>query len=262
MAKKRPSQEVEKVAPREVTFADVLGKDDINAGFEDADQSAYAIPFLTILQTNSPQCDEDDEDYIDGAKPGMIYNTVSNSLQKEITIIPVKYQRQFIEWIPRSDGGGLVGYHSATEALRLMEGSTRNDKGVPILENGHELKDHRNHFVLVVETGEQALISMTSSQIKTSRKWMSNMQALKVLVKGQKVTPPMYSSVYKFSTIKQENDKGKWYGWTYEFERFVNQKEFEAAKDFKKMIDGIDLSSFMSGAAALQKTEGDSPSEY
>jgi hypothetical protein len=238
-------------------FGIALGKDDINAGFEEADQSAYAIPFLTILQNNSPQCDDDDPDYVKEAKAGKIYNTVSGELYDSVKIIPVKYQRQFIEWIPRTEGGGLVAYHTADAAVELMSNATKNEKGVPILKNGHELKDHRNHFILVVSSKEQAIVSMTSSQIKKSRRWMSNMGALKVVINKQKVTPPMYASVYLLGTIKEENDKGKWYGWTIEFSRFVNNDEFEAAKEFKKMIDSIDLSSFMAGAANLQKTEAD-----
>ena len=54
--------------------------DDLSKGFENMTQEDIALPFVRILGQLSPQVTEGDAKYIDGAKPGMIYNTVTNEV--------------------------------------------------------------------------------------------------------------------------------------------------------------------------------------
>ena len=49
-------------------------------GFENMTQDDLALPFVRILGQLSPQVTDGDAKYIDGAKPGMIYNTVTSEL--------------------------------------------------------------------------------------------------------------------------------------------------------------------------------------
>ena len=53
---------------------------DAGAGMENVTADDLQIPFLSILQSNSPQLDESEGKYIDGAKAGMILNTVTNEI--------------------------------------------------------------------------------------------------------------------------------------------------------------------------------------
>ena len=46
-------------------------------GFENMTQDDMALPFVRILGQLSPQVTDGDAKYIEGAKPGMIYNTVT-----------------------------------------------------------------------------------------------------------------------------------------------------------------------------------------
>ena len=63
---------------------------DAGRGMEEADKDSYAIPFLAILQGLSPQIES-----VEGARPGMICNTITNELFKECLVIPCYYQRRF-----------------------------------------------------------------------------------------------------------------------------------------------------------------------
>jgi hypothetical protein len=75
--------------------------EDAGAGFEDADANAYAIPFLQILQSGSPQCKKSDGAYIKGAEEGMFYNTVTQELydgDEGVVVIPCHYMQRFVEW--------------------------------------------------------------------------------------------------------------------------------------------------------------------
>ena len=53
---------------------------DANAGSQNMTQEDLALPFVRILGQLSPQVTDGDAKYIEGAKPGMIYNTVTSEL--------------------------------------------------------------------------------------------------------------------------------------------------------------------------------------
>ena len=207
-------------------------------GFEQADKDSYAIPFLGILQANSPQLKRSKTEYIKGAKEGQIFNTVTGEVFDELLVIPVHFERRFIEWIPRNQGGGLVAVYDVGEGSRLNALTEWNENNVPILPNGNELRDTRMHYVLT-ENFDLCVISMTSTQLKKSKKWMSQMRAIKVEGKDNSpITPDMFTHVYKLSTGEESNEKGDWYGWVIEREGFINTKnQYRQGQDAYKMID-------------------------
>jgi len=206
------------------------------SGFEESDKDAFAIPFIRILQTNSNQANEDEESYIEGAKPGMFYNTVSNALYgKEITVIPVHYARSFIEWMP--DRGGFVTDHKNN--LSIYDQAAR-EGSLNLLPNGHIITDTRNHFIIVVgEAPDAGIFSLTSTNIKHSKKWMSNMKNLR-LPNGK--SAPMFSSYYKMKSVLNKNDQGTWYGigdkQVTAIERigWIDKKYLASVSDFREMV--------------------------
>lgn len=219
-------------------------EDDANTGFEEADRDAYAIPFLTILQSSSPQCKKSDGAYIKGAEEGMLYNTVSQQVYKGeegIEIIPVHYKRAFIEWKPRDSGGGFVAEHNAADGQDLLRHSVRDDKGHDMLPNGNLLSDTRSHYVIILHadgTFEPAVIAMTSTQMKKSRRWMTVMQNRKMVrADGTPFTPPMFSHKYRASTVPESNDQGSWFGWKLTTgEQLSDVNLYAAAKQFRDAI--------------------------
>lgn len=204
---------------------------DSGKGFETADRNAYAIPFLTILQDLSPQVKKSSPEYINGAEAGMLYNSVTEKFydgEEGILIIPVFYHRNFIEWTPRSSGGGFVAIHS-TEP----EGAKWTEDNNYCLSNGNELTDTRNHYIIMVEELKPALICMSRTQLKKSKKWMSQLQALKFEGTNKKLfTPPMFANVFKISTIIERKDNFQWFGFKLERVRDVTIKEYTVSKGF------------------------------
>jgi len=58
-------------------------EDDARKGLGNLTQEDLALPFLKILGQLSPEVNKRDGKYVQGAEPGMIYNTVSeNSLME------------------------------------------------------------------------------------------------------------------------------------------------------------------------------------
>lgn len=210
-----------------------------------ADSDSFAIPFLTILQSNSPQCDEDDAAYIEGAKKGLIYNTVNREMYKEIDVFPCFFSRQFIEWIQRKDGGGLVAKHNPEDHPHY-EITEIDGKFVWLMENGHTLVDSRQHYVLYrvegVETWSPALMTLASSQIKNSKRLMT------VMGEGRR-NGRLFA--FPFTTKGESNDKGSWSGWDFgegrnvvdDAELLAQAKEFqESVKSGAVTVEGEDLS--------------------
>jgi hypothetical protein len=200
------------VVPSDQSRLLALAQEDSARGFEEATRQDFAVPFLNILQSNSPQVKPKTGGYIPGAQPGMIFNSVNHHLYESVRVIPCYFQPLFIEWIPRSKGGGFVTTHPATTPLRdkaIRDGASN------LLPNGHELTYTAQHFVLVLddEGAEGALITMKSTQLKYSRRWMSLMKAATLPVEGQLIQPAMWAFSYEATTAEETNDKGTWYGW-------------------------------------------------
>lgn len=193
-------------------------EDYADVGFEDAGADAYSIPFLAILQSNSPQVKKSSGSYVAGAEEGSILNTVENVVyegEKGVLVIPCAYRQGFVEWVPRDSGGGFVAEYSAAEAPRTTRSADNRD----LLPNGNELIDTRYHSVLVVdeETGQAfpVVIAMTRTQVKKSKRWMSVMQGIKLPRKDGKglFTAPMFSHTYRLKTVPEQKDEYSWYNW-------------------------------------------------
>lgn len=205
-------------------------------GFEKAQADSYAIPFLAILQKNSPQVDSSDGAYIDGAKPGLIFDTIEGRLYESVTVVPCHYATAFVQWHDRDKGGGFVAEYD-----RIPEGANRDDRGRFVIPgtDGDYVNDTRKHYVLILDEdgARPALISMTSTQIKKSRRWMTVMNTRKMTGSDGKVfRPPMWAHSYRLSTVKEENKKGTWFGWKVEPASVVNEEIFLEGKALRDAV--------------------------
>lgn len=230
-------------------------EEDANSGFESADAEAYAIPFLSVLQSGSPQVKKSDGAYIKGAEEGMLYNTVTQEIisgEDGVEVIPCYYKRSFIKWAPRETGGGYRGEVMPSDP-QVTAGKTNAD-GQLIDAEGNELTDTRTHYVLVLDKNggyQPAVISMASSQLKKSRQWMSRMNGLKLTrADGTLFTPPMFSHTYKIGTAAESNDKGSWFGWKIEAGAPVaNAALYQAAKAFRDAVSSGEVKEQQPAAA-------------
>ena len=220
-----------------------LFEKDAGAGLEGMTTQDLAIPFLSILQTNSPQLDRNESTYIKGAVAGQIFNSVSGKVYDSVTVVPCAFQHKIVEWKPRGSGGGLVQQYNREDA---PEDVTVNDKGQMMRANGNVLIATAYHYVLIVEEGaepEQAVLPMSSTQLKKSKKWNSLMAALKMKAQdGEIFTPPTYSHSYDLTTSGESNDKGKWFGWVISNGKLIqNAKLAQLARVFSKSARQISL---------------------
>lgn len=216
---------------------------DADAGFENADRDSYAVPFLKLLQAMSPQCKRSNGAYIAGAEEGMILDTINETVtdgSEGITIIPVHYERKVIEWESTEVNSGLIAIHDIADGLEMLKHATRDDKNNDVLSNGHVLLLVNEHFVIVVgEDGslQPALIGMSKSQQKVSRKWMSQMKGLRMTGPDGSFTPPMFANRYRLSSVPENSNGNDYMNWKVEIIGPVESEEqYLAAKSFRDAV--------------------------
>ena len=213
---------------------------DANAGSQNMTQEDLALPFLKVLGQLSPEVNKRDGKYVEGAEPGMILNTVTNEVfdgTKGIDVLPVFYERKYVEWQDRGEGKGApVAIHDASSDI--MSQTTRDKSFKDRLPNGNYLENTANHFVILLgKSPTTALISMKATQLKVSRKWNSMMMGIKMQGKNGLFTPPTYSHIYNLKTVQMSNDKGTWFGWDVAKIGPVTDKSiYDIAKNFAERV--------------------------
>jgi len=218
--------------------------DDAAKGFENMTQEDMALPYVRILGQLSPQVTEGDAKYIEGAKPGMVYNTVTSEVfdgKKGIKAIPCYYKKDFPEWSDRGDGPGApVAVHLPNSPV-IQTG--KRDGSKIRLPNGNYLEETASYYVLIQNKAggmSPALITMKSTQLNVSKKWNSMMKTIQIADgKGGFAIPPMHGVVYNLASVLQKNDKGSWYGWSVTQDRIMGQEDktlYLTAKDFNTSV--------------------------
>ena len=191
-------------------------EDDAAKGLGKIGQEDLALPFLKILGQLSPEVNKRDGKYVEGAEPGMIFNSVSGELYdgvKGIDVIPCFYKLEYIEWKDRGEGLGapIAIYDSSSDIMSKTKPDANYKDRLP---NGNYIEKTASHFVIVSgDSPSTALISMKSTQLKISRKWNSMMSGIKMKGANGMFTPASFSHVYRLKTTQMSNDKGTWFGW-------------------------------------------------
>jgi hypothetical protein len=233
--------------------------EDEGAGLEDIGREELAIPFVNLLQKGSPQVDQDKKgEFIEGARPGMAVNSVTRELydtrEKGIIFIPVHRVHQFLNWIPRDDGGGLAGVFTPDdEVVRTAKRKGPRDPKKPGLFDGPDGNDLVETFtvygLLVDEDGgfERVAMSFSSTNVKSYRQFIT--MATSLLVEAEdgskkKGQPPLFSHRYLFKSKFNENESGTWYTWVPTYyggkakdARMAKDDDlYVAARSFRQMV--------------------------
>ena len=215
-------------------------EDDAAKGLGKIGQEDLALPFLKILGQLSPEVNKRDGKYVEGAEPGMIFNSVSGELYdgvKGIDVIPAFYKLEYIEWKDRGDGPGapVAIYDSSSDIMSKTKPDANYKDRLP---SGNYIEKTASHFVIVTgDSPSTALISMKSTQLKISRKWNSMMSGIKLKGKNGLFTPASFSHIYRLKTTQMSNDKGTWFGWEVsKVGPITDQQLYQQAKSFSESI--------------------------
>ena len=232
---------------------------DVGAGMENADADSFAIPFLRVLQTNSPEVDASSGRAVEGAKAGMLYNSVTGDMydgKKGCQFIPSAYQRRFLRWAPRGSSGQGFRGELLPEQVAELRGAGRIvdhegrlyyplDDGTVDRDRCDRIQDTRNHFGCVLDKADvpqKVLLSLTSTQIKKSKLLMALLAGQTREVHGQLVTPPTFLFRVRITTVPESNDQGSWFGVQFDLDGDVdNAAHYAAAREFHRTVSKGDV---------------------
>lgn len=235
---------VEEVAQLPAEFLQEIEKD-AGRGVDDMGMDDVAVPYLYVLQSNSPQVNPDHELYIEGARAGMFYNNVSGEVfdgrEVGLTVIPCAYERKYVEWVDRDSGGGFVAEHDIDSDI--LSKTKLDDKKRPRLDNGNLIVETAYHYVYMLNPNnnrwEEIIIPMKSTFLKKSRRW--NKALMSTLVPGTAIRAPRWLYPYKLTTVKESRDSNTWSNVELtRLENPVTVEQYRAAKNFaEQMSQGL-----------------------
>ena len=214
----------------------ILFREDAEKGFENVRQESLALPILKLLQNSSGEAQKRNQNYVEGAEPGMLLNTVTKRLYNGYTginVIPCYYKLEYQEWADFGTGSGRPEQIYADDSDIISK--TTKDGGKDRLSNGNYiLTVHQNYVIIVGDDAvETALISMSSSQGKISRKWQSLQMSQTVTDATGTFTPASFSHIYNLSSVLNTGKGNQWYGYAVKTVGPVTDPSlYQRAKDF------------------------------
>ena len=214
---------------------------DAQKGFENVKTESLAPPILKLLQNGSAEAQKRNQNYVEGAEPGMFLNTVTKQLydgDKGIMVIPCHYKLEYQEWADYGTGSGRPE-NIYPDTSDVLDKTTKGPDGKDRLQNGNYILTVGQHFVIILGTksSETAMISMSSSQGKVSRKWNSMMKSITLDGEQGQYTPPSFSHMYKLSSVLNTGKGNQWYCYNVEKVGMLEDaKMYERAKKFYEAI--------------------------
>jgi hypothetical protein len=214
-----------------------------------------AIPFMAVIQSNSPQRKKQDGAYIQGADEGMVFNTVTGELfdvtpgNGLLYVLLCGFKKKLLHWRDREQGGGMLGQYDIDDPITQ---DAERKGGRMVLPDGTYLVETAEHYCLLVYadgTVKRVVVAMSSTQLKKSRRWMTMVseKQLRHPGTGRYFTPPPFAYKYALSTQAESNDQGDWHGWkvadagALDLTTDEGRALFELAQAFAKSVDKGDV---------------------
>lgn len=139
-------------------------------GNENVEMSDVVIPRIEVAQALSKCLKANDPNYIEGAKQGDLYNTVTREVYgQNVRVVPVFFKKEWLAWREQTLGGGFAGAHgSVADCEAAISGQDKPDEW--------EATETAQQLVLVVKqdgSTEEAVVSMNKTKLKVSKQWNS-----------------------------------------------------------------------------------------
>jgi hypothetical protein len=254
---------ITQVSAEEQRLIDLASK---NAKFKQED---LVIPRLKILQPLNAEVQEGGPQYVEGARPGMFYNTNSGKLtsgKTGMTVCIVGHQRNYVEWVPRSDGGGFVKNWGQDEGWR--NNCEDPDNWQPVTKDGHIIAKVRSFFLFDIdtETGEYdpSFMGLQGTQTRIASALCSMLMQSKMKIAGKLYTAPFYFYTYKMTLDTMRNEKGSWF--VPRIVKNVNEeglhiKTTDMVNGQQIFEDAVNMQEQFMEGTILQQTFDDSPQQ-
>jgi hypothetical protein len=210
------------------------------------DSDQLIIPRLNILQDLSPQVKEHKPEYVKGAKVGLIFNNVTNTLDDVITFIPSKFSVAYIAW--QENRGGLVDQNLTKEEVD----ENFEENGIGQWTGLIRPKGKKDAVrVDVIETPTwvgmasgkgwgpmPVAMSFPSTKAKAARKINTAIDLTEVQGKNGPFKPPAFYHQFTLSTVLETSGENDWFSWVIHHDGFCKDAHaVEKAKALKIAFD-------------------------
>ena len=235
------------------------------------------VPYMKLLQDNTPEVKKRDPAYVEGAEPGCLLNTATrelwiphaesgflyNAKGEQLFFQPAVFQRAVVEWVPRDLGGGRVAttphtlptieetFLSVGGKQVAMPGDSTGRRMIWVNDAKNELKDTRYHFVNIVREGypEPVILSFSGTGHRTSQGWMTFMKNSR-LPNGQR--PHAWFKKYPVRSVERSDNNNTWFVLQFDDGEWILDKAMrEAGKQVYESVNAGKLR-----AAAEEPSEG------
>ena len=178
-------------------------------GFDDNVSSEdYLLPRLELLQALSPTVQEEK------GKAGELVNSITKR-KVNTTFIPVRLEKTFIRWIPRSEGGGIEYRTNNPLDPRVIEDTKWKDGDKPLC------TAYLNFLCLAEGEDTPIVVSFANTSYTAGRK---------LLTMARMRGGDLFSRKYKVSSVKKTNNLGTFFVLNVEEVGPVTSDEFARAE--------------------------------
>lgn len=172
------------------------------SGTENIHADEIRLPRLAIAQGLSDQMMPDNSLYIEGLKLFDMFNDLTSEIygRGPVRFIPIRRDVRRIEFVPRSEGGGIVDMNVPAGDPRLKWANDENGRGIPPAATTFD-----EYVVMLLVPGKPAEPIVIS--IKHTNKF--NRRAASSFLAYVKIrNTPLYSGIYTIASKAEKNDKG------------------------------------------------------
>lgn len=228
MATKEIVKKEEEVMDLALTDMDFGGVD----GFSGVDSTTSSVPFIKLMQAISPELNKKKPEYVEGAQSGMFINNITKEVYGEVLrIIPVLFERVYVEWLP--DRGGFVAQHSLATAKAL---TITEEFGKWVTAEGNNLVETYMYYFMLPDHLEDGLVALALSKSTIKAGKTLNTAVTRKFFPNTAKLAPSFTQIYRMEVVEASNDKGSWNQPTFKFDGFVKPDIAKMASEFLKSL--------------------------
>lgn len=216
-------EEEKKVTGTEIAVYDY--GEDMGRGLEEVDRGEFLIPIFRILEPLSPQCQDESEGGIPGARPGMIFNTSTQEVyqgREGFPFLPVARDYNYVEYVPRDAGGGFVGIHKPDEPNIVQLVNKQGYFKKLVTDEGTEITETRYLYGLAFPDGMDAptyaVLTFSGGRMQSYQNFMTRLRGPGFSGRVNRgtdenpewvtVVPPLWAHLWHASTRPRKMRKG------------------------------------------------------
>lgn len=193
------------------------------AGNENVSSDNMTIPRLDVIQQLSPQLDPGNAKFIEGAKLGHIFNSLTGDLYNHCFVINLHFDTKWQVFKKRKFGGGFEGsFPTEYEAQAHLDA-----QGLP--RDQYDIAETAIHKCLLLDEqgnpDQPVLIYMSGSKMKVSKEWNS-------AIRLKDPRADRFASVWTLSSVGEKNRQGQPYqNFKVDFAGWAPEALYAAAKE-------------------------------